>query len=110
MWRKYAKKIHKFGCLYIIILSCFTLTGCENNSPEANNSDNTSTTSQEQNETKDQKVIEPPEEGWTIESLVNTVTFFGKELSYPITLEQFGDDFSINTAEPLSDKINLGKS
>lgn len=63
----------------------------------------------EQSHSIEYKAIEPPEEGWTIESLVNTMTFFGKEISYPMTLEQFGDDFSINTSDPLlkNDKIGV---
>lgn len=61
-----------------------------------------------QSQSMENKAIEPPEDGWTIESLVDTVTFFGKELSYPITLEQLGEDFSINTDNPLIKENKIG--
>lgn len=88
--------------IILTVLSCMLLTlsafvGCEN-SPSDSDAE-----LQEQNETEDHQAIEPPEEGWTIESLVNTMTFFGKELSFPITLEQLGDDFSIDTTSAVVD-------
>lgn len=92
----------------LIAISCMLLAssvfvGCGTDSHETNKSDNVSTSVQEPNKTTDQKVVEPPEEGWTIESLVDTMTFFGKELSFPITLEQLGDDFSIDTTSAVVD-------
>lgn len=100
------KKILKIMTCMLLAASAFV--GCEKNIPKASNSNITSASVQEPNETTAQKVIEPPEEGWTIELLVDTVTFFDKELSYPITLEQLGKDFSINTNDVLIHDNKIG--
>ena len=72
-----------------------TVSGCGTDKSTTNTSSTVSET--------EYKTIKPPKEGWTIESLVNTMTFFGKELSFPITLEQLGDDFSIDTTSAVVD-------
>ena len=64
--------------LSLILLSSFVFVGCWTDPPETSYSDSTNTTLSEQNEATNQKVIESPEEGWTIESLVNAMTFFRK--------------------------------
>lgn len=90
---------------FSIILSCMLLAssvfvGCGNNPSKASNSDNSSTTSQEQNEIKDQKLIEPPDEGWTIEELLSVTYLYGNQMSYPITLNSLPDEVEGRDQEP----------
>ncbi len=45
------------------------------------------------------KTMEPPEDGWTIEELLSVTYLCGQQLSYPLTLESLGEDFSLNAGE-----------
>ncbi len=45
------------------------------------------------------KTMEPPEDGWTIEELLSVTYLCDTQLSYPLTLESLGEDFSLNADE-----------
>lgn len=40
-------------------------------------------------------VVEPPEGGWTTEEIMNVTYFCDKKVSYPLSIEYLGDDFSL---------------
>jgi len=50
-------------------------------------------------ETMEYQTMEPPEDGWTVEELLSVTYLCGTQLSYPLTLESLGEDFSLNTDE-----------
>jgi major membrane immunogen (membrane-anchored lipoprotein) len=85
--------------LFVIFLSvCMLLTACSL-SPYKNTSE--TTVSQTSDETRvtipksEYKTIDPPDDGWTID-LLNEVTYIGgKQVTFPITLSQLPEDFTI---------------
>lgn len=87
--------------LSITMLTC-SLTGC------GVKDDSSADSTVEQSQSIEYETIAPPEGGWTIEELFSVTTFFGQQVSYPLTLEQLGNDFSIDTNEVLIKKDKVG--
>lgn len=54
------------------------------------------------------KTMEPPEEGWTIEELMSVTYLCGKQLTYPLTMEYLGEDFSIDETSKIFSKSSDG--
>ena len=54
------------------------------------------------------KTMEPPEEGWTIEELMSVTYLCGKQLTYPLTMEYLGEDFSLDEANKTELKLSIG--
>ena len=52
--------------------------------------------------------MEPPEEGWTIEELMSVTYLCGKQLTYPLTMEYLGEDFSLDEANKTELKLSIG--
>lgn len=55
------------------------------------------------------KTMEPPENGWTIESILNATYICGKQLCYPLRLSDLGGDFHVDDSEKteFSEKVNV---
>lgn len=90
------------------IISC-CLSGCGNDvSQNAENSISTDYVS-ESNKIVDIKTVEPPENGWTMESILNATYICGKQLCYPLRLSDLGDNFHIDDSEKteISQKVNV---
>lgn len=82
-----------------LIISC-CLPGCGNDVPQnAENSISTNSVS-ESKKNVDFKTVEPPEEGWTIEELLSVTYLYGKQLSYPLTLNSLPDEVEGRDQEP----------
>lgn len=74
------------------LLCVIAFAGCGHNDTDVGDSvDQVSQT--------DYETITPPEDGWTIEELLNVTYLCGKQLSYPLTCEALGDDFTVETQE-----------
>ena len=54
------------------------------------------------------KTMEPPEDGWTIEELMSVTYLCGKQLTYPLTMEYLGEDFSLDEANKTELKLSIG--
>ena len=52
--------------------------------------------------------MEPPEGGWTIEELMSVTYLCGKQLTYPLTMEYLGEDFSIDETSEIFSKSSDG--
>ncbi len=46
---------------------------------------------------KDYETMKAPEGGWTMEELLNVTYLCGKQLSYPLTVDDLGKDFTVDT-------------
>ena len=53
------------------------------------------------------KTVEPPDYKWTIEELLSVTYIHGYQLSYPLTLEVLGDEFSIEEDQIVERKNDL---
>lgn len=42
------------------------------------------------------KTVEPPENGWTVEELANTIYFNGKPIQLPLRISDLGDKYDFN--------------
>ena len=49
-----------------------------------------------QQEAVEMKTIEPPEDGWTLEKLLDTTYLYGHQLKNPCTLNTLGSDFNFD--------------
>lgn len=100
--------------IFISLLICTSVTscclsGCGNDvSQNAENSISTNSVS-ESNKIVDIKTVEPPENGWTIESILNATYICGKQLCYPLRLSDLGGDFHVDDSEKteFSEKVNV---
>lgn len=52
------------------------------------------------------KTIEPPEDGWTLEELLNVTNIYGQTLKLPCTLNDMNENFSYDLQDGLIDKEN----
>lgn len=53
-------------------------------------------------ETAEMKTIEPPEEGWTVDGLMQTICFNGHKIIKPFTVESLGENFDIDENETVA--------
>lgn len=81
------KKI--FSVLLCISMLMCSATGCGAD----NNSSIDSKT--EQSKSIEYETIKPPEDGWTIEELMSVTYVCGKQLTYPLTMNSFGNKVEI---------------
>ena len=81
------KKI--FSILLCISMLMCSATGCGTD----NNSSIDSKT--EQSQSSEYETIKPPEDGWTIEELMSVTYVCGKQLTYPLTMNSFGNKVEI---------------
>lgn len=88
------------------IISC-CLSGCGNDvSQNAENSISTNSVS-ESNKIVDIKTVEPPENGWTIESLMSATYIYGEQLCYPLRVNNLDEGFSIDDSEKMEISNNV---
>ena len=81
------------------ITAVFSLSGCgDNTSSESvqNTEISIEVPSIQEKEVISYKTVEPPEGGWTTEEIMNVTYFCDKKLSYPLSLDVLGDDFSLS--------------
>ena len=89
------------------VLLCITMLMCSSTGCGVDESSSVDSTV-EQSQSVEYKTIKPPEDGWSIEELLNVTTFFGHQLSYPLTPDVLGDDFTIVTEDAVIKNGNVG--
>ena len=77
-------------------LSVCGLAGCSNEAKDTDASLNEQVIVSEQDNNTNYKTIKPPADGWTIEELLSVTYVCGKQLSYPLTVDSFGDELHID--------------
>ena len=85
----------KTKVLAILLCSAVSVcgfTGCGNEATDAD----VSVSLSEQNNNTNYKTIKPPADGWTIEELLSVTYVCGKQLSYPLTADSFGEELHID--------------
>lgn len=84
----------------LAITTAFSMSGCGNDisaePPVQDNEISTEVTSTQEKEVISYEIVEPPEGGWTTEEIMNVTYFCDKKLSYPLSLDALGDDFSLS--------------
>ena len=81
------KMLSLFLCSFM--LTC-VVSGCDADESTANTSSSSSIV-----EETEYKTMKPPEEGWTIEELMSVTYICGEQLSYPLTMNSFGNKVEI---------------
>lgn len=90
------------------------VSGCDTNKATADTSPSLSTVEETteaataQVSETEYKTMEPPEDGWTIEELMSVTYVCGKQLTYPLTMEYLGEDFSIDETSEIFSKSSDG--
>lgn len=74
------------------VLLCATMLMCSATGCEADN--NSSIDSKvEQSQSIEYETIEPPEAGWTVESIASTIRLCDKPIELPFTVGSLGEEF-----------------
>ena len=86
--------------LYSMILSgavssCDTNKATADTSPSLSTVEETTEAATAQVSETEYKTMEPPEDGWTIEELMSVTYICGEQLSYPLTMNSFGNKVEI---------------
>lgn len=84
--------------LILIVCSLMLIvSGCGNTERSSEISETSSSSAAEavSNEETVYETVAPPEGGWTTEEIMNVTYFCGHRLSYPLSLDELGDDFSL---------------
>lgn len=89
------------------VLLCITMFICSATGCRADNNSSVDSTV-EQSQSIEYKTIEPPEDGWTREEFMSTVYLCGKQLTYPLTMEYLGEDFSLDEANKADLNASIG--
>lgn len=90
--------------IIISLLICTSIISCclsECGNDVSQNAENSITTNSvfESNKIVDIKTVEPPENGWTMESILNATYIYGEQLFYPLRVSDFGENFYIDDSE-----------
>ena len=91
-----------------------TVSGCDadesttDTSPSLSTVEETTEVSTVQITETEYITMEPPEGGWTIEELMSVTYLCGKQLTYPLTIEYLGEDFSLDEANKTELKLSIG--
>ncbi|MCM1507308.1 MAG: hypothetical protein NC177_09275 [Ruminococcus flavefaciens] len=85
--------------IIFIMATVIMLSGCGDNTlPETsqNNEISTEVSSVPEDKPISYDTVEPNADGWTTEEIMNVTYLCDKKLSYPLSLEFLGDDFSLS--------------
>lgn len=91
-----------------------TVSGCDadesttDTSPSLSTVEETTEVSTVQITETEYITMEPPEGGWTIEELMSVTYLCGKQLTYPLTMEYLGEDFSLDETSEIFSKSSDG--
>lgn len=90
------------------VLLCITMLMCSATGCGADNNSSIDSKA-EQSQSIEYETINPPENGWTIESILNATYICGKQLCYPLRLSDLGGDFHVDDSEKteFSQKVNV---
>lgn len=96
-----------------VTIGIFLLSGCADDfsSKDTNDAENiiktTETANQQENKIIEYITVEPPENGWTTEEIMNVTYFCDYKLSYPLSVEYLGNDFKLSHYSKLQAKKRL---
>lgn len=76
------------------VLLCITMLMCSATGCRADNNSSVDSKA-EQSQSIEYETIKPPEDGWTIEELMSVTYVCGKQLTYPLTMNSFGNKVEI---------------
>lgn len=79
------KKI--FGVLLCTTMLICSAAGCKADEKSSNDS------TVEQSQSIEYEIIEPPESGWTVETVASTIRLCGKPIELPFTVDSLGEGF-----------------
>lgn len=91
-----------------VVSGCGTDESTTDTSPSLSTVEETSEVSTVQITETEYITMEPPEGGWTIEELMSVTYLCGKQLTYPLTMEYLGEDFSIDETSGIFSKSSDG--
>ena len=77
------------------LVGCDTDTATTDTSPSSSTVEETTEAGTVQVAETEYKTMKPPEEGWTIEELMSVTYICGEQLSYPLTMNSFGNKVEI---------------
>ncbi|MBQ9078464.1 MAG: hypothetical protein IJY29_02680 [Ruminococcus sp.] len=106
-----SKTFNLFLCSIILsgtVSGCGTNKSTANIPPSSSAVEETTEVSTVQITETEYKTMEPPEGGWTIEELMSVTYLCGKQLTYPLTIEYLGEDFSLDEANKTELKLSIG--
>jgi len=78
-----------------VVSGCGTDTAITDTSPSSSTVEETTEAATAQVTETEYKTMEPPEGGWTIEELMSVTYVCGEQLSYPLTMNSFGNKVEI---------------
>lgn len=105
------KRLNQALALVGILIMALSLSGCEKLA-ETNVSAETKGINQTINEaaatesSMPKETVEPPEDGWTLEELLNVTNIYGQTLKLPCTLNDMNENFSYDLQDGLADTEN----
>ena len=73
------------------------VTGCGREATPADSNSTSSAADTGNSSETNYNTMKPPESGWTMEELLSVTYLCGRQLSYPLTTDDLGDDFTIST-------------
>lgn len=76
-----------FGVLLCTTMLICSVAGCKADEKSSNDS------TVKQSQSIEYKTIEPPESGWTIETVASTIRLCGKPIELPFTVDSLGEGF-----------------
>ena len=77
-------------------LSLSVFAGCESDDNKVSSEESESESTTQEEKVVEYETVEPPEGGWTTEEIMNVTYLCDHKLSYPLSIEYLGEDFSLS--------------
>ena len=77
-------------------LSLSVFAGCESDDNKVSSEESKSESTTQEEKVVEYETVEPPEGGWTTEEIMNVTYLCDHKLSYPLSIEYLGEDFSLS--------------
>ena len=90
-------KLRSLSIILCCALSLSAFTGCGRDDNDAVSEISKSESSVQEDKIIEYKTVEPPEGGWTTEEIMNVTYLCDHKLSYPLSIEYLGEDFSLSS-------------
>ncbi|MDE6599597.1 MAG: hypothetical protein K2K34_05900, partial [Oscillospiraceae bacterium] len=99
------KRFNQALTLVGILVMALSLSGCEKlaETAETNGINQTINGAAATESSMPKETVEPPEDGWTLEELLNVTDIYGQTLKLPCTLNDMNENFSYDLQDGLAD-------
>ena len=77
-------------------LSLSVFAGCESDDNKVSSEESESESTTQEEKVVEYETVEPPEGGWTTEEIMSVTYLCDHKLSYPLSIEYLGEDFSLS--------------